>query len=532
MKTNNSKMKNIFLAFGAATLFLTACKKDDMLPEAARLFRPVAKEGLISEGNWVSVSWQKITGATSYMLQISRDTFKTIDQTISSDSSYAIFENLNWNQLYQVQIRAIAQDTAKNSRYSNLGTIKTPKFPTILASPTINDANDEAIKVSWTNSGAAVTAIKVFKASDNSLVKEVAINSTDISNQFKIVGGLSSSTTYVVHLFSGTSLRGWENFTTKAPLSGILVDLRGITDRPSVLQDTLPVIPNGATVILKRGITYTLSTTVNLDKSVTFTSGSDLLVNEPATIYFTSNFNLASGSNIEYIDFKNLKLQGSDYASKYVMNASNPGTVGRISFDGCTARVFRGVVRLQTAVINVANFTINNTLIDSVGNYGVVNVDNTNCKIENFSIKNSSVFKTEKVITSKQNSTSILVENCTLNEAPLGNNYFIDFSTSNSNNITSGIKITNCIFGIGKGTNATPPVTAFRGARYGSATNVDVSGSYKTSDLVFTSNELPGLMDYAKLSTDLWAAPLLGDFKIKDNNFSGKNSAGDPRWRP
>jgi hypothetical protein len=48
---------------------------------------------------------------------------------------------------------------------------------------------------------------------------------------------------YTIFLYSGSIVRGWADFTTKAPFSGILIDLRGITGRPSVLADTIPVIP-------------------------------------------------------------------------------------------------------------------------------------------------------------------------------------------------------------------------------------------------------------------------------------------------
>jgi hypothetical protein len=518
----------IFLGLLATVSILAACEKKDIeggVPP--RLFRPVVKGALVAENNSITVNWQKITGAASYTVELSRDTFKTVDQSYKLDSSAWTFENLEWNKLYQLRIMAHSQDSTQNSRWGSLGAIKTPKFPTILNTPTINDVSDEAVKVSWTNRGAAVTDIKVYKASDSSFVKDVAINSTDLANQYKVVNGLASSTQYIVYLYSGSVLRGWDNYTTKAPLNGTLVDLRSVTDRPSVLKDTLPFIPNGATVVLKRGYTYNIDASVNLDKSVIFTSGSDLTVSEPAIIYFTGNFNLKAGSTIDFIDFSNVKLVGSDYSGKYVMNANGVATVGRISFESCIARVFRGMVRLQTAAITVTDFTINDCVIDSVGNYGVVNVDVALSKIENISIKNSTIYKTEKIISSKNNSTSITIDACTFNEAPLGGNYVIAYGT---NNVSNGIKVYNTIFGVGKGTTATPPVTAIRGAQYGTSTNVDVNNSHKTSDMSFSSNEFPSLTVYAKLITDLWTSPSTGNFRIKDNSFLTK-AAGDPRWR-
>ena len=222
-----------------------------------------------------------------------------------------MFDNLDWDKLYQVQVRANATDTVFNSRMSNLGSIKTAKFPTILNTPGTSDVTDEAVKVSWTTGGAAVTSIKILKASDSSVVTTVTLTPTDVTNQYKIISGLSSATAYIIFLYSGTSVRGWADFTTAAPLSGNLVDLRGITGRPSVLTDTLPVIPSGSTVLLKRGETYVVATALSLSKSVTMLSGADLLTPGQAIISMPSNFNIVSGSIIDSIVFKDVNVAGN-----------------------------------------------------------------------------------------------------------------------------------------------------------------------------------------------------------------------------
>lgn len=528
VKTNYKSIQPVFVVVLAAISFLVACNKNNDLTDPTRLFRPVLKEQLMSEGNWVAASWQAIKGAQSYTIQLSRDTFKTVDATVSVDTSTVRFENLKWNQLYQVQVRANAKDTVLNSKMSFLGAVKTPKFPTILNTPTSNDATDEAIRVSWVNSGAAVTSIKVLKLSDSSLVKEVAITSQDIARGNKVITGLAAATTYVVYLYSGTTVRGWDNYTTKAALAGNIVDLRGITDRPSVLADTLPVIPAGSTVILKRGQTYVISSSINLNKAVTIMGGTDLSVPDQAIINLPANFNIAAGSNIEYVDFKDVYLQGTDAASKYVFNVNNACTVGRISFESCKAEFFRGVVRLQNQAITVSDFTVNNSIIDSIGGYGVLTVDGTNCKANNITLTNSTVYKAEVIIVSRNNANTVTIENCTFNEAPRAGNYLINFSTSGTNNVTSGIKIANNIFGIGK-SNA--GATAVRGVQVGSG-SVDASNNYSTADYSATSNQIPNLNSYSRKSTELFQDPANGNFKIVDNGYPGRSNTGDPRWRP
>ena len=523
-------MKNIIGAFLLAMVLLTACKKEEVLPDALRLFRPVStKEGLVSPSNYIEARWQAVKDAASYTVELSRDTFKTIDVSLTLDTNYVIFEKLKYFQLYQVQVRANASNEAKNSKFSFLGAIKTPKFPTILNTPSINDVTDAAVKVSWISAGATVSKIRVYLNSDRTtLIKEVALNSTDVTNQYKIVSGLSGSKSYYIELYSNTTLRGFDIYNTKAPFSGVVVDLRDIENRPNVLVDTLPVVPSGSTIILKRGLVYNIPTAYDLDRTVIIVSGDDLLNPNQATINLISNFNIKASSTIDSIVFRNVRLRSDSYSGKYVMNISKAANIDKIKFDGCNAAVFRGLVRLQSAVININTFEVNNCVIDSISNYGVINVDNANCKVNDFVFKKSTFYRVEKFITSRQNSNSILIENCTFNEAPFGGNYLIDFSQSATNNITAGIKFYNNILGIGYSNSGN---VAVRGFRANASVNVDVSNSFTLSDYSNASNPFPNITAYTRPSTEVFTNPATFNFKIKDDSFPGKNSAGDPRWR-
>ena len=522
-------MRKIIFALSIIVVVLSACKKTEDLQGPDRLFRPVLKEDLQSDGNWISVLWQPIKDAASYTIQLSKDSFQTVLASATVDSNYHVFENLNWEQLYQLQIRANAQDSSKNSRFSDIGAIKTPRFPSILNVPGTSDKSDNAVRISWTNSGATVTDIKILQASDSSVVKEVTLSSTDVSNEYRIVSGLTGSTDYIVYLYSGTTVRGWANFKTTAPLSGNIIDLREIEGRPAVLKDTLGVIPSGSIVLLKRGEEYSISSATNLDKSVTIMSGTDLLNPSQAVITLSANFNITSGSNIDSIVFKDVHLVGTDYASKYVFNINTACNVGKVSFDACHIEIMRGVMRTQSQPAIIGTYMINNCIIDSIAGYGIITVDVASSQVSDIIIQNSTIYKAEKIITSKNNSNSVTIENCTINEAPRGGNYTIDYSTSGSNNVTAPIVIKNCIFGIGKDNAGNRTVNGYR---VGSSTTLDVSGTYYTADRLAATSELPSLIPYTKNSTELWQDPFNGDFKIIDGSFQGKANAGDPRWRP
>jgi hypothetical protein len=537
MHTKYINRNNTYQYICLLLLFFYACKKNDLM-EDTRLFRPVAKGDLQSDGNWIGASWQSIKGAVAYEVQVSQDTFKTVDVTVQIDKSAVMIENLKWNQLYQVRVRAIAEDTTFNSKMSDLGAIKTAKFPTILKTPAISDITDVAVKVGWTNSGAAVTSIKILKASDSSVAKEVSVTNQDVTNQYKVVDGLTPATSYIIFLYSGTSVRGWENFSTKAPFTGTVIDLRSISGVPSILQDTLPDIASGSIVILKRGTTYQMTTSYAFTKTVTIVSGDDLTVSEPATILLNTttssiSFDVASGSVIDSIVFNNVNFVSSDVTltNNYVMNISQPCTVGKIVFESCNAATLRGFFRVKDNAMTISSLRVNNCIIGNIGTYGVIIVDNANAKVENIYVGNSTLFKignAQAVIRNTANNftQSITVENCTVNEAPFYNRYLVD---CNANNVSSGITIKFCLFGIGKESGG---LTTVRGVRAGAGTTISGGGNYGTKDYQATSNAIPGVTLYTKNAAEVFADPANGNFKIIDAAFPGKNSVGDPRWRP
>ncbi|MES2772797.1 MAG: DUF5123 domain-containing protein [Bacteroidota bacterium] len=523
------KKRHIIILLFASLMVAVACKKKEV-DTPTRLFRPVVAGTLVADSNAILAAWQQIKGTVSYTLQVSRDTFKTIDVTQTvSDTGTVLVKNLKWDQLYQVQVKANAADTVYNSKWSSLGAIKTPKFPTILNTPGISDLSENAVKVSWTNSGAAVTSIRILKASDSSVVTTATLLPADITNQYKIIGGLTASTNYIIFLYSGATVRGWVNFSTKAPFAGNLIDLRGITGRPSVLSDTIPIIPSGSTVVLKRGETYTISSTLNLSKTIIIVSGTDLSVPGQAVISMPSNFNIVSGSAIDSIIFNDVTLRGTDYASKYVFNINVACSIGKLGFIGCRGEIFRGLVRTQSQPAIISNFVVDNCILDSLAGYGVLTVDVATSKVDNISIRNTTIYKAEKIIVSKNNSTSVLIENCTVNEAPIGGggSYYVDYNTAGTNNVTNGITINNCIFGVGKvGTAQT-----VRGIRANAATNLAASNNYRTSDQVSLGNDIPNIITYTRPAAQIWQDPATGTFKIIDVTFPGRSNSGDPRWR-
>lgn len=506
---------------------IASCKKED-LGEAPRLFRPVIKGSLLAPSNYIEASWQKMSSVNGYIAQISRDSFKTIDRSVPVDSNQVIFEELLWEQLYQIQVIAVAADTSKNSEPSFLGEIKTPRFPTIVSNSKSADVGAKSILFKWRNEGQAVTTVKVVSVSDGTVVQTINLSATDISNAYLLVTGLLPETAYKIELYSGARIRGANNYITKAVPSGVIVDLTAITDRPTVLADTILKVPSGATIVLKRGMVYSMPS-INLSKPVTMMSGEDQLTPGQAVIFFNtgSNFNFASDANIDYITFNDVVIRSNDAANKYTFNPNSSGNIGAITFESCRIENMRGIARFRGA-LTINSITFNNCLIDSIGGYGIITVDDAKTKVKSITLSNSTVSRADVMFTSKSAADNIDINNCTFFRSLATGKFMVNYAKL----AITMMDFSNNIIGPGKANTATPPVWSIDGYIRSSGT-LNGSNNFATSDVTWTNadTQFPGITPYTKSAADIFVSPGTRNFQIKDLGFTGKDSAGDPRWR-
>jgi hypothetical protein len=534
--------KQIFFWLIAATLLTASCTKNPVENPLIRLFKPVVATDPAIQGNQITLSWLKIKGAVSYTVMLSRDTtFQTVDKTtnIGMDTTNVVFSNLLWDQSYRIRLKANGSDPTFNSKFVELD-VKTAKFPTILVAATSNDLTDYSVVVRWTNTGAAATSINVTKT-DGTLLKTVVLTAADLAAGYREIQGLSGTTMYGITIFSGTVLRGTQNYTTIAsPNFGTanIIDLRSITGRPTVLTDTMANAVSGSVYILRRSETYTCNTaTFILSKSIKVICLPGL--GNPAQLNYLNETDISGA--IDSIKFKDVSITGlkSDGTSKVAYMFNTTGTyncnVGILSFENCTVRSFgNAIVRLQTGaapwgIIN--KVYVNNCILNDFGNasgYAIFHSANGGAngnKINNFEIRNSTCYNFTKglLYNSMSNSASVLVESCTFNDMVGSNNYFMDFGTAYT---VSSLNVNNSIFG------KTKDAALSNGIRASTSTSIVTNNCYTTSDFFFIAKyTLPGLNLFSGLSTELYTDPANGVFTFKATSFPGKTSSGDPRWR-
>ncbi len=548
MKNKNSVNKFLLLLIGCCLLL--GCEEPDVLKQT-RLFSPVLNKELSSELNTIIVNMGKIKQVDTYTLEVSRDTFRTLDYTLKVDTNYVVLNEttlkgdpLYWNTLYQIRAKAHAADPQYDSKVSDLGSVRTQKFPSVLLAPGVNDVIDVAAKVKWQVSGAPVTAIKVFAGTDLKLLKPLRSIPVPEANQKTgeiIIDGLDPSSSHQLAIYSGTELRGWEVYKTRKPavvLTGSNVIDLSKSDDPAALASAVTMANDGDIIVLKKGVQY-LTPTEPLKKSITITSAYGF--GDKLAAMINCNWNIADGAKLSTVKFAGIEIIGGGIASSYIFNP-NPAvttTVQNLIIEDCIVSELRGILRIRSKFF-LTNYTIQSSIIHRIGGYGILTTDSDgegNAAVDNILLENSTFSKINMFMTSRQNTKTIKINGCTMSE--VGTNAGTLFNWRGTagvrSNVTGGISITNTVWGHAWD-EANSKVLTVRGIAGGlEATNFSVINTFATSDFAFVpGSEIAGFPSttYTKKAEELWASPYMGlNFKFKDAAFPGRRATGDPRWR-
>jgi hypothetical protein len=526
----------------------TGCTPEEDIQSADRLFRPIVKETVLGM-TWAQLSWDKYKGTKQYEIDLSVDTFKTILRSQRTDSVKITFSNLEFDTNYQVRIRAVGDsilasgDTIR-SLYNTVN-IKTLDYPTLMLTPTSSDLLDKSIRIKWNVTSMVYNRIDVMVNKD-SVYKSVTLNDAENLAGEKIISGLQPSTSYIVKIFSNNEYKGKKIFKTVASqiFEGDVVDLRDFSDETALnkitqayIDSLAGVYPNGFNLVLSGGTKYKLPTilipvSMNIVTGLSFKGKAIFAVNGGFAIKGATNVGSVKIEKVfftEGTDAGKLRTD-ANFGGTYLFNFNQAdGNLGSLTVENCDIKYKRGVVRLQTTA-KIDQLTINNTVADSIGGYGIVNLDNAGCMVTDLILKNSTFSHFDGYLCRNTKTTaspnSIYVENITTCYAPASTRYFFELSVGT---YSGGVTIKNSIFGSVKDAG-----TTVHGLRTLS-TNVSVENCFKTSDLVWTV--APGATeptypiectDLGKTSAEIFANPVSGDFKVTNSALVKK--AGDPRW--
>ena len=549
---------------GTAVAFSSCDDKEHL--EAPRLFSPVVTTSV--NANSLVCTWQGIKEAVSYELTLQRALpnpaedgstvyedvrVVTIDVDPTGATPYSpyTFENLDWDERYRVNIKAIG--ATKESRiYTTEYTTLT--YPTKLR--TVNTTIDTAAKIEWSEGDDVdIAYMNVFLINADGTVTPWHHNSSegeeaeseyyytvtedDLNASYAEIYALQPETDFRVIAYSADGeYRGRRDFRTQAAEvfanPDLVVDLR-MEDNDTLKSSLFESLPDGAILLLKGGTSYIAPSTLKITKSLTMRTGMSL--SGKATIMASG---MAAEGNIPSIRIENLKYtclptddKSSNFGGRYFFNNGDLYNIGNLVFEDVEVVAQRGFIRSRKDEQRIDNLVFNNCILDSIGGYKLVHLDNANTSIGSIKITNSTLSNIEGVIRANNrdntNIDEVIIDNCTF--AYAGNGELFLFKRDGCCENLS-FSMTNCVIG-----GNFPGKTA-KGATFNAGVTAAFANIYVASDFEWATNADTGevqnpLGDWKKMKEgikDLWVNPEKGDYTFKSGTLECAE-AGDPRWR-
>lgn len=512
-----------------------------------RLFSPVTFSSENITATSVDLTFSKVPGAETYVIEFSEDSlqYTTIVRTVTvkadtlsfvsgSTSSYLLhIGDLKGATRYSARLKAISPNNETPESKWDLITFST-KSEQIFKNVLSTDKTDYSVVLRWDATGAGVTHIMLTNTLDNSTKRE-DLTAADKTASMKLIEGLTGATTYTADIYNNDNKRGSITFRTNesVPSEGKVIRLTGTENLNELLAaesgDLTLVLPAGSLFEASwldpasSATSYTLPISDNITKLTFWGVEGEVRPRLHSTA-------IKLGAGITELRFKNIEYYGKASTADYVLNENTTRAITKISFEDCEIHTVRGVVRMQ----NDANYTvlekvlITNTIIHDIGNYGITHTGAANTKLMDLEISESTFYNiTDPMCNLKNIATSVVIDQCTFYNAFGNGRYFLQFNTTF---VPEKLLVSNCVFGQ---MNA----TVLDGTQTMRATNpklttVFIENSYKTTDFfVHTGYPMTGISEYTGTAADLFVDPAARNFRIKDQNFGGLTTAGDPRWR-
>jgi len=533
------------MALAFCAFAFSACEEEVDLGQPDRLFRPIIRASS-KGGNWIMLGWDNFKDVDSTIVELSKDSFNTVVLHFAAVPPVNAIRimGLEYDTKYQCRIRSIG--TTLQSEWFIGDDISTDDFPTLLITPGSTDLLDNSVKMRWTASDVVYDHITL---EIGGVLQTILVTEAERTAGQKIVNGLDASKTYVIKIYDAAgNYYGKKTYTTVSAqdFGANVIDLRSLipdsayTKLTQTFVDSVCNANTGqkVTLVLAGGVSYKIPTLL-FSKNVEMVVTTGLSFAGNAVLYMNSAFGVTASETVNSITFSNIiftegvdvgkKKTDPNYGGTYLFNFNQSGgNMNSLTFNGCDIRYKRGIVRLQTtATLNTV--TINNCLMDSIGGYGVVNIDNAASTVLDIVVKNSTIAHADKIFVGSKptiSPNSVIMENVTTCYAPGSNVYMLDF---NGKTVPGGITLNKCLFGMGK------DAAGINGVR-SSTSSLTVSQCFRASDMIWYTaagatapvSPLDDVADCGLTTVALFASPSTINFKITAPALV--NKVGDPRW--
>ena len=532
-------MKNIKYIILSSVVMLAAtfdsCLDPDFDVDESynRLFSPVSFDATDETSTTVYFTWKNIPAASYYIIELSltedfAEVCKTYGENQEITTNAYTASGLTPNTDYWARVKCMSTQGIPESKYSQVITFTTKKLVNVEFS-TLADAT--WISLSWdVPEGSFNTLTKlVLKDAAGTLVESVE-DAAELANNTYLFENLSPLTAYHWEAYDGETLFDEGDVTT---LPDVLpgTDIIEIDNTTTENINTLIANTTQGNIQIKiaAGTNLTVTTDDGSETGLIIPVGKSVTIKgvvseENRTNLPTITMKEFSFTQMPSLTLENVHIIGAGTQSSYLIKGeADQSQLDKIEIDNCIIENMRGVLSLRSTSPLAPEVTINNTTIKNLKDYGVFQSEaSTGGGYKSIVVTNSTFDGVQYLLRAKNTPTAynvISFTNCTFSKTVLDGKYLVDLNTA-TNPLTT-FEFVNCIFG--SAYSGTPKVTK-------APTTPTFTNCYKTTD--FAPSSMAGVNDYAGSAADLFTDPSVGNFLIKDAAFVGKDSAGDPIWRP
>ena len=229
----------IALSLVSASLGLTACSgpMDEITSLLLdRNFSPIGLEAKNVSTSTANLSWQPVSGATSYEVEVYPDdslAFATTPKTFTTEGVSLNLEGLTYDTKYSARVRAVDNsDASRNSKWTSV--YFRSDAQQIMQSMALEDVGDKDVIIKWPKDSLINSASILDKDGNVVLTQEVTAEEQAAGR--KKISGLTPETSYVAKIYNNGKERGSKKFTTIADLSGATI-VRSTDDFSGMLEN-------------------------------------------------------------------------------------------------------------------------------------------------------------------------------------------------------------------------------------------------------------------------------------------------------
>lgn len=532
-----------------AALSLVSCNDFEFPVDGSfrRLFSSVTFETGTVTATSAKLTFSKVNEATAYVIEFSEDSLQftnivkavqvsldTLKADAGTTNKYTLLvSNLKGGTRYSARLKSITKTAEIPESKYDMVTFLT-KSEQIFKGIITTEKTDISVILHWDATGADITHIVLTSLADGSIIN-YQLTDADKTAALKLFDGLKGSTTYTAVIYNADNKRGELTFRTNesVPSTGVIIRLTGTEDIYTVLKDlsgdiTL-VLPIGSSFVATwfDPVLATTSTTLPLNDNITSLTLWGVEGGTQAKLNATS---VKMGAGITKLKLKNIEYTGNLATADYFINESVTRALSEVTFDNCNIHTVRGIFRLQ----NDANYTViekisfTGCIIHDLGSYGLTNTAVANVKMNNLEVRECTFYNmTDALGNMKNSAASIIIDACTFYNCFGNGKYIFNFNVTF---LPVTFSISNSIFG--KINSTVLDGTQSMRATSPKMTTQFMFDTYKTTDcFVNVGYPMTGVNEYLKSSTDIFTDPVNYNFTLKDKDFSGYSTAGDPRWR-